>query len=82
MELSGSAARLLFMPRRGGRHDGNGVMLTSAECLTYAEECERIARDGPAQNTAVMLAIANAWRRCAEELERRENPAPQSTEGD
>jgi transcriptional regulator of acetoin/glycerol metabolism len=57
-------------------------MLTPAECRKYAEDCERIAREGPAQNTAVMLAIANAWRRCAEELERQENPAPQSTDGD
>jgi transcriptional regulator of acetoin/glycerol metabolism len=57
-------------------------MLTSAECRKYADECERIAREGAAQNTAVMFAIANAWRRCAQELERQENPAPQSIDGD
>ena len=57
-------------------------MLTSAECRNYADECESIAREGPAQSTAVMLAIASAWLRRAEELERRENPAPQSIDGD
>jgi hypothetical protein len=48
----------------------------------YAEECERIARDGAPQHRAVLLEIAQAWRTCAEEAERQENAeAQQPTDG-
>jgi hypothetical protein len=39
----------------------------------YAEECERIAREGAPQHRAVLLEIAAAWRTCAEDAEREEN---------
>ncbi len=48
-------------------------MLTAAECRTHAEQCERLARDGPPEHQAVTLAIARAWRRVAEDIEQREN---------
>ncbi len=69
-ELSGSASRL----RCGGSEPvGTAPMLTAAECRTHAEQCERLARDGPPEHQAVTLAIARAWRRVAEDIERREN---------
>jgi hypothetical protein len=49
-------------------------MLTAAECRTYAEDCERLARGGSPKHRAVTLAIAQAWRRVAEDLEHREDP--------
>jgi len=49
-------------------------MLTTAECRRYAEDCERLARDGAPKHRAVTLAIAQAWRRVAEDLEQREGP--------
>jgi hypothetical protein len=38
----------------------------------YAQECERIARGAP-QHRAVLLEIAEAWRRYAEDAEQQEN---------
>jgi hypothetical protein len=38
----------------------------------YAQECERIARDGSAENRAALLEIARAWRACADDVEQRE----------
>jgi hypothetical protein len=38
----------------------------------YAEDCERIAREGSSHNRAALLEIARAWRACAEEVEQRE----------
>jgi len=36
----------------------------------YAEECERMARDAKPEKQAILLHIAKAWRRCADEIER------------
>ena len=36
----------------------------------YAEECERMARDAKPEEQAILLHIAKAWRRCADEIER------------
>jgi transcriptional regulator of acetoin/glycerol metabolism len=48
----------------------------------YAQECERIARQSAPQQRAVLLEIAEAWRRCAEDAEQHENAeAPQPTDG-
>jgi transcriptional regulator of acetoin/glycerol metabolism len=48
----------------------------------YAQECERIARQGTPQDRAVLLEIAEAWRRCAEDEEQQGNAeAPQPTDG-
>ncbi len=40
--------------------------------LKYAEECERLARVSTREQADAMLAIANAWRRRAEEAERKQ----------
>ena len=40
----------------------------------YAQECERIARTGAPQHRAVLLEIAEAWRRCAEDEEQAQQP--------
>jgi hypothetical protein len=46
-------------------------MQSPTEYRRYAEECERIARDGAHQHRAILLDIAKAWRACAEEAERQ-----------
>ncbi len=47
----------------------------------YAQDCERIAREGAPQHRAVLLEIAEAWRRCAEEAERQKNAKAPPTDG-
>jgi hypothetical protein len=47
----------------------------------YAQECERIAHKGAPRHRAVLLEIAEAWRRCAEDAERHENAGAQPTDG-
>ncbi len=47
-------------------------MQNPAQYRKYAEECERLAREGPPENKATLLDIATAWRKCAEEAERQE----------
>jgi hypothetical protein len=47
-------------------------MQSPAQYRKYAEECERIAREGAPENKATLLDIAMAWRKCAEEAERKE----------
>ncbi len=37
-------------------------MQSSQEYRHYAEECERIAREGPPEHKETLLAIAQAWR--------------------
>ena len=37
----------------------------------YAEECRRIAQQLPAEKKLILLEIANAWIKCAEEEERK-----------
>ena len=44
-------------------------MLTPEKCREYAEECARIAKTLPARERDSMLAMAQAWIRCAEEAE-------------
>jgi hypothetical protein len=46
-------------------------MQSPAQYRRYAEECERIARDGAHEHRAILLDIAKAWRACAEEAERQ-----------
>jgi hypothetical protein len=48
------------------------VMQSPAQYRKYAEECERIARDGPAKNRDALLEIAKAWRDCADEMEQQQ----------
>jgi hypothetical protein len=54
-------------------------MDSPAEYRRYAEECERMAREGLPEHKEVLLAIAKAWRDCAERAESREVP---SADGD
>jgi hypothetical protein len=46
-------------------------MRSPEEYRKYANECERIAREGPEENRRVLLEIAGAWRQCAEDAERK-----------
>ena len=46
-------------------------MRSPEEYRMYATECERIAREGPEENSRVLLEIAGARRQCAEEAERK-----------
>ena len=47
-------------------------MRSPDEYRKYAQECERIAREGPENNRKALLEIAQAWRQCADEAERQE----------
>jgi hypothetical protein len=69
MEPGNSARR--WRPDFGDQH-GCRAMQTPAQYRKYAEECERIAREGLAKNSEVLLEIARAWRNCADELERKQ----------
>jgi hypothetical protein len=57
-------------------------MHSPAQYRQYAEHCERIARDGPPEQRAVLLDIAKAWRSCAEEAERQERATGGKGNGD
>jgi len=46
-------------------------MQKPAEYRKYAEECERLARQLPSQHKETLLAIARAWRVCADEAQRK-----------
>jgi hypothetical protein len=51
-------------------------MQNPAEYKKYAEECERMAKEGPQEHRAALLKIAEAWRNCAFEIERSQKDAP------
>jgi hypothetical protein len=48
-------------------------MTKGAKYRQYAEECRRIAQSLSAAQRKIMLEIAGAWLRCAEEDERNSN---------
>jgi hypothetical protein len=48
----------------------------------YAEECERLARDGPTEHKETLLGIAKAWRKCARLAEAEGTAKPASVDGD
>ena len=52
------------------------------EYWKYAEECERIAREGPAEHQETLLGIAKAWRRFARLAEAENTAKPASVDGD
>jgi hypothetical protein len=47
-------------------------MQNPSDYRKYAEECERMAKEGPQARRAALLKIAEAWRNCALEIERGE----------
>jgi hypothetical protein len=52
------------------------VHQTPAENRKYAEECERIARNGPLEHREILLKIANAWRQYAASAEKEREDHP------
>jgi hypothetical protein len=48
-------------------------MQNPSEYRKYAEECERMAKEGPQQNRAALLKIAAAWRQCALDAEKKDS---------
>ncbi len=50
-------------------------MQTPEEYRKYAEECERIARNGPPEHRETLLKIANAWRQYAASAEKGKEDA-------
>ena len=50
-------------------------MDSPTEYRRYAEECERLAREGPPEHREVLLAIAKAWRDYALRAESSEVPS-------
>jgi hypothetical protein len=57
-------------------------MQTPEEYRKYAEECERIARNGPPEHRETLLKIANAWRQYAASAEKGKEDQPSSLDGD
>jgi ferric-dicitrate binding protein FerR (iron transport regulator) len=51
-------------------------MQNPSEYRKYAEECERMAKEGPQEHRAALLKIAEAWRNCAIEIEGGDKDAP------
>jgi hypothetical protein len=45
-------------------------METVAKYREYAEECKRLAERAAPKDKGVLLEIAEAWEKCAEEAER------------
>jgi hypothetical protein len=52
------------------------------EYWRYAEECERMAQEGPAEYKETLLGIAKAWRKCARLAEAENMTKPASVDGD
>jgi len=46
-------------------------MQDPAKFREYAEECKRLASSANQNDRAVLLEIAEAWTKCAEEVEAR-----------
>ena len=46
-------------------------MQNPARFREYAEECKRLARSASEKDRSVLLEIAAAWTKCAEEIEAR-----------
>jgi hypothetical protein len=57
-------------------------MQTAEEYLKYADECERLARNGPPDHRETLMKIANAWRELAINAEKRNKNTPASVDGD
>jgi hypothetical protein len=57
-------------------------MHTPDEYRRYAQECERIARDGSPENQETLLKIASAWRECADTAEKKIKDGLSSVDGD
>jgi hypothetical protein len=57
-------------------------MHTPDDYRRYAQECERIARDGSPENREALLKIASAWRECADYADKKNKDAPSSVDGD
>jgi hypothetical protein len=49
---------------------------TPDEYRKYAQECERIARDGSPENRETLLKIARAWRERADDAEKKIKDTP------
>jgi hypothetical protein len=62
----------LALPSRRDNDDGKRIMQGETKYRKYAEECERIARESKPEHRAALLAIARAWRMCAETAEQKE----------
>jgi hypothetical protein len=54
-------------------------MQNPAQYRKYAEECRRLAQFGSREHRAKLLEMADAWTRCAEELEVQERAASKKT---
>jgi hypothetical protein len=57
-------------------------MQDAKEYWRYAEECGRMARDGPPEHKDTFLGIAEAWRRCALLAEAENTAKPALVDGD
>ena len=52
------------------------------EYWRYAEECERIARDGVPEHKETLLGIAKAWRKFARLADAENTAQPTPLDGD
>jgi hypothetical protein len=49
------------------------MMHDPATYKRYAEECRRLATTGPEEHRLILLEIADAWIKLAEEAERKDS---------
>jgi hypothetical protein len=80
MELRRIAGRWLC--QRSEKQRWMHAMQDAKEYWRYAEECERIAREGPPEHRETLLGIAKAWRRHARLAEAEDTAKPVSIDGD
>jgi len=56
-------------------------MQNPAQYRKYAEECRRLAQLGSREHRATLLEMAEAWTRCADELEEAERAGGRNEPG-
>lgn len=55
-------------------------MQSPSQYRKYAEECRRLAQMGSREHRAALLEMAEAWTKCAEELEALDRSGKRSSE--
>ena len=58
------------------------AMQNPAQYRKYAEECRRLAQLGSLEHKTALLDMAEAWTKCAEELEEAERANKKKTPND
>jgi len=57
-------------------------MQSATQYRTYAEECRKLAKTLKADNRDTLLKIADAWDKCADEIEAARNNSGDGADND